>query len=141
MRSLRRASRTGALLLLFSTLAACDDATPEPPCPPAAERTARAGASAEYVIHISVDGLWPDALDGQPLPAFERLRAEGITTDNARADADSLPNHTTQLTGRGVAGPDGHNWRVNNDPDLGLTIHSNKAATSPARSTWCMTPG
>lgn len=123
-------------LSLAAALAACDEGPAgasacDSGALPASDETARASTGTRHVIHISVDGLRPDALDTQVVPAFARLRAEGVTTDNARSDADSrftLPNHTSQLTGRGVAGPEGHNWTVNLDPDLGLTLHSNKGS-------------
>ncbi len=86
--------------------------------------------SAEHVILISVDGLQPDAITGQSqaeLPNFYRLRDDGAFTDDARTDfhfTNTLPNHTSMVTGRPVQGTEGHNYTDNGDPTT--TIHLNK---------------
>jgi hypothetical protein len=85
-----------------------------------------------FVIHVSVDGLRADAvpaLGAALAPNFHRLRREGVFTDNARSDATStctLPNHTTQMTGRFQAGAEGHNWTENVDTVDPVTLHSNR---------------
>jgi hypothetical protein len=88
-----------------------------------------------YVIHVSVDGGGSSYVQNRIslLPNFQRLQTEGAWTYNARCDYDisvTLPNHTTQVTARGVYGVNnnGHLWTSNSDPAAGQTIHSNKGS-------------
>jgi len=93
--------------------------------------------AADYVIHISVDGLNPHwmqrVVDAGRAPTFKRLETESAWTANARTDYThtvTLPNHTSMITGRSVlqaAGlPTGsfHGWTINNVPQLGATLHN-----------------
>jgi len=94
-----------------------------------------AAADADYVIHVSIDGLgssYLQALDNaNQVPNIRRLMTQGASTLNARTDYDvtvTLPSHVTMITGRGVQGVTGHNWTSNSDPAPGQTIHSNKGS-------------
>jgi len=91
---------------------------------------------AEYVIHISVDGLNDSILqsliDAGEAPNFKRFEDEGAWTLNGRTDYSetvTLPNHTTMLTGRPVFRPTGlpnapfHNWTENSSPQKRATLH------------------
>jgi hypothetical protein len=92
--------------------------------------------AAEYVVHISVDGLnarvLQSLIDAGEAPNFKRFEDQGAWTINARADfsfTNTLPNHATMLTGRPVLQPPGlpdapfHNWTSNVIPRRGMTLH------------------
>jgi hypothetical protein len=100
---------------------------------------AKAGGP-DFVIHISVDGLRADLLadliasnvDGD-FENFRRFVEEGATTFNARTDfthTNTLPNHTTMLTGRPVLRPFGqpatihHGYTSNATPGPLDTLHN-----------------
>ena len=111
-------------------LSACDRSEPAAECVPLAKAAGGSGL-AEHVIHISVDGLRPDAVSAHidSLPAFRRLRTHGAWTSNARTDASrryTLPNHASQLTGRHVGGADGHGWTGNEDVKPYVTLHNTR---------------
>jgi predicted AlkP superfamily pyrophosphatase or phosphodiesterase len=87
--------------------------------------------AASHIIHISVDGLYADALNiltETELPNFTRLKNEGSSTLKARTDPDwttTLPNQTSQFSGRRVnKSEQGHGWEINFDPGI-ATLHSN----------------
>jgi hypothetical protein len=83
------------------------------------------GATAKYVIHISVDALNVDALNSGInnglLPNLAALRANSAWTDNARSDYTftvTSPNHACIFTGRPVCtwgDKLGHLWGDNCD--------------------------
>jgi Type I phosphodiesterase / nucleotide pyrophosphatase len=102
---------------------------------PAAEL--RSGVAAEYVIHISVDGLnarvMQDVVEAGRAPAIKRMEAEGAWTLNARTDFThtiTLPDHTCMLTGRPVLQPVGmpdtvyHGITLNDTMPHGATLHN-----------------
>ena len=94
-------------------------------------------AAADYVIHISVDGLHPGHLQTRInaglAPNFKRFQDEGAWTNNARTDYThtiTLPNHTSMLTGRPVSLPTGmpatthHGYTDNSDPPATTTLYN-----------------
>jgi hypothetical protein len=94
-------------------------------------------AAAEYVIHVSVDGLnarlLQEVIDAGHAPTFRRLEKEGAWTANARSDythTNTIPNHTSMLTGRRVDQPAGmpntvqHGYTLNATPKPGATLHN-----------------
>ncbi len=108
--------------------------------PGASVAAALAGAEAPppRVLAISVDGLRSDTVERlgpDDTPALHRLLAEGAGTLDARTArerTETLPDHTTQLTGRRVdAGRGGHGvtW---NEHRPGTTVQ--RAAGGPVRS-------
>lgn len=97
-------------------------------------------ATAEHVIHISIDGLRGDLLEelinSQPhlYPAFVRLTTEGAYTFKARTDythTNTIPNHTAMITGRPTLQPEGfdnsthHGYESNSSPLPNVTLHNN----------------
>jgi len=97
------------------------------------------GETVSYVIEISVDGLGsqylPGLVCGNQLPNFRRLQTEGAWTLNARDDCDdttTMANHTTILTGLGVAGTAGHNWTSDLAPPSDVTLHTNRGSYVPS---------
>lgn len=101
-------ARIAASCLLLGTLALVG------PASPATAEPEPAGAEPR-VLAISIDALNPAALrrlGPERTPALHRLLAEGAATLNARTQVEStetLPNHTSMVTGRRVrAARQGH---------------------------------
>ena len=91
----------------------------------------RIGWGAETVIHISIDGLYGNAIEvigTDQLPGFKRLMGEGAYTLEARSDLNNtftLPNHTSQISGRRVSGQNGgHGWTENINIETDDSLHS-----------------
>ena len=94
---------------------------------------------ADYVVHISVDGLNASCLedliaaDPGEYDSFKRLIDEGASTFNARTDytyTNTLPNHTSMTTALPVSQPAGqpntdyHGYTSNSDPSSSDTLHN-----------------
>lgn len=78
----------------------------------------------ERVIWVSIDGLRSDHVTLALMPNLTAMVDNGAATLNARTDYDvskTLPNHTSQLTGRYVVSPWGHQLSENQDADQ--TVH------------------
>lgn len=76
------------------------------------------GGSVERVLHVSIDALRSDHVTSALAPNLTELIVTGASTLNARTDRDltkTLPNHTSQFTGRTVRGADGHQVDFNED--------------------------
>lgn len=110
---------------------------------------APAACAADYVIHISVDGLRADLLqdlittDPAHYGNFKRFVDEGATTFNARTDFThtiTLPNHASMLTGRPVLPPAGqpntvdHGYSSNSDPTPTQTLHNSGNLNIPYKA-------
>lgn len=97
----------------------CGSSTPPPDPGPGA---------IEQVVLVSVDGLNPDAITAlgpAGAPTFYRLMAEGTSTLDARTvyeATQTLPNHTSMVTGRPVTVTGGHGVTFNEDN--GSTVHA-----------------
>ncbi len=94
----------------------------------ASDQAVAAVPRVDHVVLVSVDGLNPDAirqLGRAGAPTFARLAARGASTMNARTVYDAtqtLPNHTSMVTGRPVTAAGGH--RVTFNEDDGSTVHA-----------------
>ena len=99
-----------------------------------------ASGQVKHVIQISVDGLRGDFIKARVkespelYPNFRRLVDEGASTMNARTDfthTNTLPNHTSMLTGRPVKQPVDqsdtahHGYTKNDTPEVTDTLHNN----------------
>ena len=105
---------------------------------------APAPGEVDYVLLISVDGLAPrflqQLLGEDKLPAFAELGRDGARTFNARTDTsytNTLPNHTSMLTGLPVLAPpgapatQGHGYVFNGGAGTEVTLHN---SGNPART-------
>jgi hypothetical protein len=102
--------------------------------------TPEAQGIVQHVVHVSVDGLRGDLLRNLlesdaagRFPNFARLVSEGASTFAAQADfgqTNTLPNHTTMVSGRPIkqpalqAGTVHHGYTFNVKPQPGETIHN-----------------
>jgi hypothetical protein len=98
------------------------------PGPGAPAPAVAAVPTVDHVVLVSVDGLNPNAirqLGRAGAPTFYRLMDQGASTLNARTTYEAtqtLPNHTSMVTGRPVTVTGGH--RVTFNEDNGSTVHA-----------------
>lgn len=90
------------------------------------------------VLVVSVDGLRSSVLrelGAEELPVLARLRAEGVSTLEARTvveQTETLPNHTSMLTGRRIDAEHGGHGVTWNTDEPGTTVQ--EAAGEPVGS-------
>ena len=113
--------------------------------PSVAQFSGDSAATEKRVLVISVDALNPAALarlGSEGAPSFHRLMREGAYTLNARAQVEltkTLPNHTSMVTGRRIAGAhQGHGVDWNTHVG-GTTVR--KAAGRPVASIFSLVHG
>lgn len=120
-RVLRPVATALTALTALAALAA-PAASPTAAAPPSAVRAATADPQVDRVLTISVDSLNPRALrrlGREGAPEIWRLIDRGAHTFRARSAlelTDTLPNHTTMVTGRAITpAHDGHGVTWNDD--------------------------
>ena len=112
---------------------------------PAATAASGPGPAERRVLAISVDGLNPSALTRlgrERAPALHRLLDEGASTLNARTQVestDTLPNHTSMVTGRRVLASRGGHGVTWNTHRRGTTVQ--KAAGHEVDSVFTVAHG
>lgn len=118
----RRLAAVSAGLVLAATLAPSPGTAHEAPSASAGQDSAARGVSSGQVLAISLDGFNPNLvtrLGRKGAPNLNRLFRNGASTKNARAQIEltvTLPNHTSQLTGRRIdASEGGHGVTWNDD--------------------------
>ncbi|MCW2835388.1 MAG: Type phosphodiesterase/nucleotide [Nocardioides sp.] len=130
-------SRLGAVLSVLTlsvsggaAFAATTEA-PDAVSAPNLERRLDTVGPVDTVVAISIDGLNPKAitkLGKQRAPALNKLVRRGATTLNARTAlelTDTLPNHTSMVTGRRIeAATGGHGVTWNDDRPLPATVQA-----------------
>jgi hypothetical protein len=123
----RSMASVATLAALVSLVAGCAAADRTEGPAPGVHHVAEPLLGRDVVVAISVDGLKPAALrrlGPDAASAFHRMLRHGARTLNARTlreKTQTLPDHTSMLTGRTATGNRGHGVIVNHDP--GGTVH------------------